>query len=182
MALDEWQHHQGRSSQLDLEWMKRVARSAASRTSMPRSSLPRLSTSTTGDLYMTPGVEGGLPLTRQDSRTSSVLKWPLRRRRAGAETGGPWVKPEHAMKKLVWSETRIPGGQKFTGTLPKPPLHHRAFSGSSSSGRHSDSRIGERALAGGITARSRRDCLPCARCPRRQPVNHRLVTHHCGTD
>jgi hypothetical protein len=38
-----------------------------------------------------------------------------------SETGGPWVKPEQAMKKLVWSELRVTGGTKFAGTLPKPP-------------------------------------------------------------
>src|SRR4051794_9082782 len=38
-----------------------------------------------------------------------------------SETGGPWVKPEQAMKKLVWSETRARGGVRFTGALPKPP-------------------------------------------------------------
>ena len=35
--------------------------------------------------------------------------------------GGPWVKPEEAMKKLVWSETNITGGKNFTGKLPQPP-------------------------------------------------------------
>jgi len=38
-----------------------------------------------------------------------------------SETGGPWVKPAQAMKKLVWSETRVEGGAPFTGTLPQPP-------------------------------------------------------------
>lgn len=38
-----------------------------------------------------------------------------------SETGGPWVKPEQAMKKLVWSETRIEGGRPFAGKLPLPP-------------------------------------------------------------
>ncbi len=38
-----------------------------------------------------------------------------------SESGGPWVKPEQAMKKVVWSETRIHGGQPFAGALPKPP-------------------------------------------------------------
>lgn len=36
-------------------------------------------------------------------------------------TGGPWVKPEEAMKKLVWSELTIEGGKLFKGQLPKPP-------------------------------------------------------------
>jgi hypothetical protein len=35
--------------------------------------------------------------------------------------GGPWVKPEQAMKKYVWSETAIPGGGTFSGRLPSPP-------------------------------------------------------------
>jgi hypothetical protein len=35
--------------------------------------------------------------------------------------GGPWVKPEEAMKKLVWSEMNITGGANFTGKLPQPP-------------------------------------------------------------
>jgi hypothetical protein len=36
-------------------------------------------------------------------------------------TGGPWVKPEQAMKKLVWSETSVKGPVNFTGKLPTPP-------------------------------------------------------------
>src|ERR1039457_736665 len=38
-----------------------------------------------------------------------------------SESGGPWVPPAQAMKKLVWSETRVEGGRPFAGTLPKPP-------------------------------------------------------------
>src|SRR5262249_19147226 len=34
---------------------------------------------------------------------------------------GPWVPPAQAMKKYVWSETRVVGGRPFTGALPKPP-------------------------------------------------------------
>ncbi len=37
-----------------------------------------------------------------------------------SQTGGPWVKPANAMKKLVWTETRIQGGQHFQGSLPQP--------------------------------------------------------------
>ncbi|GAB4016440.1 glycosyl hydrolase [Spirosoma migulaei] len=36
-------------------------------------------------------------------------------------TGGPWVPASDAMKKYVWSETRITGGQAFSGKLPQPP-------------------------------------------------------------
>jgi hypothetical protein len=38
-----------------------------------------------------------------------------------SESGGPWVPPAQAMKKLVWSETRVEGGRPFTGALPRPP-------------------------------------------------------------
>src|SRR5262249_32890240 len=38
-----------------------------------------------------------------------------------SETGGPWVKPEQAMKKMVWSETTVDGPQAFSGKLPQPP-------------------------------------------------------------
>ncbi|MDX9946439.1 MAG: glycosyl hydrolase [Bacteroidales bacterium] len=36
-------------------------------------------------------------------------------------TGGPWVKPEQAMKKLVWSEINLNGPLSFAGKLPDPP-------------------------------------------------------------
>ncbi len=54
-------------------------------------------------------------------------------------TGGPWVEPKDAMKKYVWTETRIKGGQAFSGKLPQPsdvlgkfqdaPLNTAAFLG-----------------------------------------------------
>lgn len=38
-----------------------------------------------------------------------------------SETGGTWVKPKEAMKKLVWSQTKVIGGKFFKGILPQPP-------------------------------------------------------------
>lgn len=38
-----------------------------------------------------------------------------------SETGGPWVKPQDALKKVVWSETRMAAGKPFSGRLPAPP-------------------------------------------------------------
>nr|WP_232326057.1 glycosyl hydrolase [Spirosoma montaniterrae] len=35
-------------------------------------------------------------------------------------TGGPWVPPADGMKKYVWTETRVTGGQPFAGKLPQP--------------------------------------------------------------
>lgn len=44
-----------------------------------------------------------------------------------SETGGPWVKPEAGMKKLVWSEIYVKGGAPFKGVLKKPPQTSGVF-------------------------------------------------------
>lgn len=38
-----------------------------------------------------------------------------------SETGGPWVTPQDAVKKLVWSETRLQGSERSATKLPQPP-------------------------------------------------------------
>ena len=43
-----------------------------------------------------------------------------------SNTGGPWVKPEQAMKRLVWSETRVQGG-KLSVTLLEPNRDERWY-------------------------------------------------------
>ena len=56
-----------------------------------------------------------------------------------SETGGPWVSDEHAMKKLVWSETPVAGGTAFKGKLPQPPSVAGVFQNfMTSEGRQSD--------------------------------------------
>ncbi|MBD3177015.1 MAG: hypothetical protein GF320_17715, partial [Armatimonadia bacterium] len=42
-------------------------------------------------------------------------------------SGGPWVEPRHAMQRVVWSETPVPGGETFDGTLPQPPTVADAY-------------------------------------------------------
>jgi len=44
-----------------------------------------------------------------------------------SECGGPWVKPEEAMKKVVWSETRVEGPRKFVGKIDLPPSVNGTF-------------------------------------------------------
>ena len=41
-----------------------------------------------------------------------------------SETGGPWVKPEQAMKKFVWSETAVEGPRTFHEKLSQPPSNN----------------------------------------------------------
>ena len=40
---------------------------------------------------------------------------------SGWDCGGPWVTPEYAAQRLVWSETIVRGPAKFSMTLPVPP-------------------------------------------------------------
>jgi hypothetical protein len=44
-----------------------------------------------------------------------------------SEAGGPWVKPEQAMKKLVWSRTEVEGPRAFDGRLTQPPSTNGPF-------------------------------------------------------
>ncbi|MFL5619964.1 MAG: glycosyl hydrolase [Gemmatimonadaceae bacterium] len=39
-------------------------------------------------------------------------------------TGGPWVKPAQAMKKLVWSDTIVQGPRHISVMLPHPPTNN----------------------------------------------------------
>jgi len=51
-----------------------------------------------------------------------------------SETGGPWVRPEDAMKKMAWSATRIAGGRRFQGKLATPPTTSGMFQTSTEGG------------------------------------------------
>ncbi len=37
-----------------------------------------------------------------------------------SSSGGPWVKPEHAMQMLTWSEQQVTGPTRFSAKLPQP--------------------------------------------------------------
>ncbi len=56
-------------------------------------------------------------------------------------TGGPWVKPDQAMKKLVWSEMSIKGPQNFAGSLPSPASNEGPIRNMSRSARISPDEI-----------------------------------------
>lgn len=40
-----------------------------------------------------------------------------------SEAGGPWVRPDEAMKKLVWNETDVDGPRSFSSQLAQPPYY-----------------------------------------------------------
>ena len=44
-----------------------------------------------------------------------------------AGSGGPWVKPEQATRKVVMTETTVNGPAHFDAVLPQPPTSHDSY-------------------------------------------------------
>ncbi len=107
----------------DLEWMKRVGLGG----------FQNFDASLFGDTVVDKRVAYMTPEWKDAFRYAIELadRLGLETAIAGSpgwsESGGPWVTPEQAMKKLVWSETRVQGGQPFAGALPKPPTTSGPF-------------------------------------------------------
>ena len=66
--------------------------------------------------------------------TSSVWSWPSRPRRAGARPAARGFEPADAMKKVVWSETVVDGGDAVADRAAAPAGGGRALSGQPSRG------------------------------------------------
>ncbi len=102
---------------LDLEWMKRVGiggfQNFDAALSTPQVVEKRL-------VFMTPEWKDAFRYTASLADQLG-LEMAIAASPGWSETGGPWVPPSQAMKKFVWSETRVEGGRPFTGVLPKPP-------------------------------------------------------------
>ncbi|RRB03950.1 glycosyl hydrolase [Larkinella rosea] len=102
----------------DLEWMKRAGIGGFQNFD---ASLLTPSVTPKKLVFMTPEWKTAFQHT-----TNLAKKLGLEMAIAGSPgwsvTGGPWVAPGDAMKKYVWSETRVTGGQPFSGKLPQPAL------------------------------------------------------------
>ena len=102
---------------LDLEWMHRVGirgfQNFDAALNTPKFVDQRL-------VYMTPewkdAFQYATTLAGQLGLEEAIAGSP-----GWSESGGPWVKPNQGMKKLVWSELRVEGGKAFSGVLPHPP-------------------------------------------------------------
>ncbi len=44
-----------------------------------------------------------------------------------SESGGPWVKPNESMQKVVWTETRVQGGRKIALECPQPRPNEKFY-------------------------------------------------------
>src|SRR6185437_9574787 len=102
---------------LDLEWMHRVGiagfQNFDAALSTPQVVPKRLP-------YMTPewkdAFKYAIGLGDQFGMEMAIAGSP-----GWSESGGPWVPPDHGMKKYVWSETVVEGGHPFAGRLAQPP-------------------------------------------------------------
>ncbi|MGD9158852.1 MAG: glycosyl hydrolase [Desulfobacteraceae bacterium] len=107
----------------DLEWMKRSGiggfQNFDAGLATPKVVEKRL-------IYMTPEWKDAFSYTAELA-DSLGLEMAIAGSPGWSESGGPWVKPEEAMKKYVWTETRIEGGKTFSGVLPKPPITSGPF-------------------------------------------------------
>ncbi len=101
----------------DLEWMKRSGiggfQNFDASLNTPQVVQRRL-------VYMTPEWKDAFRFTATLADQLG-LEMAIAASPGWSETGGPWVTPAQAMKKVVWSETLVEGGKPFTGVLPKPP-------------------------------------------------------------
>jgi hypothetical protein len=70
--------------------------------------------------FMSPGWQEALKASA-DAAAHLGMTLGLATSPGWSATGGPWVAPGDAMKKLVWSRTEIAGGQHVHQTLPQPP-------------------------------------------------------------
>ncbi|MDR0756973.1 MAG: hypothetical protein LBF85_03905, partial [Tannerella sp.] len=100
----------------DLEWMKRVGIGGFQNFDAGLATPPVVEKRL---VYMTPEWKDAFRFTAELA-DSLGLEMAIAGSPGWSESGGPWVKPEEAMKKYVWTEIRIEGGKPYSGTLPKP--------------------------------------------------------------
>jgi len=107
----------------DLEWMKRVGiggfQNFDAAFATPQVVDKRL-------VYMTPEWKDAFKYTATLADQLG-LEMAIAGSPGWSESGGPWVPPAQAMKKFVWSETRVEGGKPFHDVLAKPPANSGPF-------------------------------------------------------
>lgn len=106
----------------DLEWMKRIGlggfmrEDEALRTPQIVERVDCMSPKWMDDIKYTAELADHLGF---QMGTSATPGW--------SASGGPWVSPSQAMKKFVWTQTRLEGGKPFSGKLAHPPTEIGPF-------------------------------------------------------
>ena len=102
----------------DLLWMKRIGIGGLHQFDAGLNT-PQLVANRLG--YMTPQWQEAFRFS-VDMAAKLDLEFGIFSSPGWSITGGPWVNPHQAMKKLVWSETAVKGGALFKGKLPALPI------------------------------------------------------------
>ena len=106
-----------RGIELDLEWMHRIGiggiQSFDASFDTPQVVSPRV-------VFMTPGWKAAFAMAAKLADRFG-MELAIAGSPGFSESGGPWVKPEQAMKKVVWSEIQVLGGRPIPSPLPLPP-------------------------------------------------------------
>jgi len=100
----------------DLEWMHRIGIGGLQAFDLAFSTSPRVRRLR----YMSPEWQQAFR-TAAERATQLGLELSVAGSPGFSESGAPWVKPERAMKKLVWSTSSIDGGKRFLQRIPAPP-------------------------------------------------------------
>lgn len=100
----------------DLEWMKRVGIGGFQNFD---ASLMTPAVTAKKLVFMTPDWKDAFKHTTNEARKLG-LEMAIAGSPGWSVTGGPWVPASDAMKKYVWTETRLSGGNAFSGKLPQP--------------------------------------------------------------
>src|ERR1043165_1372955 len=93
----------------DLEWMKRIGIAGLQLADVNAGGGQTVNNKT---LFLSPEWLAAIRHTASEAERLN-LEMAMFTSAGWSLTGGPWVKPEQAMKKLVWSETTIEGGKTF---------------------------------------------------------------------
>lgn len=100
----------------DMAWMKRVGigglQNFDANLETPQIVDERL-------VYMTPGWKDAFRFAASEADRLG-LELAIAASPGWSETGGPWVPPQDGLKKVVWSETHLAPGKRFTGFCPRP--------------------------------------------------------------
>ena len=102
---------------LDLEWMHRIGIGGIQNFDASLGTPKLVDRSLT---YMTPEWQQAFRYTARLADRLG-LELSIAGSPGWSESGGPWIRPDQAMKKLVWSEMRVEGGKPFAGILAAPP-------------------------------------------------------------
>jgi hypothetical protein len=124
----------------DLEWMQRIGigglQNFDANLQTPQIVDKRL-------VYMDDGWKKAFRFTAQEAEKRD-LELAIAASPGWSETGGPWVPEADGLKKLVWSETTLQGGKRFSGVLTAPPSDTGPFLTARKHGGIDESISGER--------------------------------------